>query len=124
MAISASTNPPIRPSTLPATPIGAPSATSSAYQSPSGHAQHAQQRELRAPSHHGSACVEKTSRPPVNSATSASTFRLTRYERDRLSLAATSLPDAARRVRAAKRLQACAKAARVDARAHAASRCG
>ena len=36
-----------------------------------------------------SACVEKTSRPPVNSATSARTFMLTRYERDRLALAAT-----------------------------------
>ena len=88
-AISASTNPPISPSTLPATPIAAPSVTSRNINrrrvTPSTRSSASCARRRTT----ARACVEKTSRPPVNSATSARTFMLTRYDRDRLSLATT-----------------------------------
>ncbi len=85
----ASANPPAMPSALPAAPISAPSATMSAVSrrrvtpSTRSNANCARRRTT------ASACVENTSRPPVKSATSASTSRFTRYDRDSPALAAS-----------------------------------
>ncbi len=82
IAATASPYPANNPSSEPAAPINAPSTISSATRrrrvSPNVRSSANCARRLTT----DSACVENTSKPPVNSATSASTLRLTRYARD------------------------------------------